>query len=185
MQSPLNCCLLILPLPKMTEARIKYTPENLQLAFITHTGKVFPVRGRILLFSGILLIWTGLILLLINLTQSVKPGFVFYIIAGLVFIIVHYYITRNLGRQAFNKLKDRAAIEYHLSFDENGFRIKARETAQEYQWKQVEKAVVNNKLIMLYVTKHTFYFLLPENISTGDFGQLGELVKQNVAKILK
>lgn len=161
-----------------------YTVENLQLAFRTHTNKVFPLRGRILLFFGLLLLWTGIILLLINITQAVKPAYVFYILAGIIFIAVHYITVSRLGKQAYAKLKERSSVEYHFLFDENGFEISANNTSQVYKWIQIEKAVLNDKLLMLYVSKQTFYFLMPQHITIGSFNSLCDIVKTNVKTVL-
>lgn len=169
----------------MIAARMNYTVTNLQLAFKTHTTKVFPVRGRILLFLGLLLVWTGLILWLINITQAVKPAYVFYIIAGIIFIIVHYFTMHNLGKQAFRKLKDRSDIQYQFTFNNEGFNIQAQQSGQKYLWSQVDKALLSEKILMIYVSKQTFYFLLPEHITQGSFTDLCELVQNNVRKVLK
>ncbi len=168
----------------MIKAKLTYSVENLQKAFSTHTNKVFPIRGRILLYLGLLLLWTGLVLLLINYTQQVKPAYVFYILAGLIFIAVHFFTTKNLGKQAYKQLKNRAALEYNFSFSDNGFDIEAENSKQHYDWSAITKAVIHKDLVMLYVSKQTFYFVQSINIIEGSMDNLQELVNSKVKTIL-
>lgn len=168
----------------MIKAKLIYTVENLQKAFSIHTNKVFPIRGKILLYLGLLLLWTGLVLLLINYTQQVKPAFVFYIFAGIIFIVVHYVTVKNLGKQAYKQLKNRAALEYNFSFSESGLEIEAEHAKQHYNWSAIVKAVIQKDLVMLYVSKQTFYFIQSANITEGSMDSLKDLVRSQVKTVL-
>lgn len=169
----------------MINARLIYTPENLQKAFSVHTRKVFPVRGRILLYLGLLLVWTGLLLWLINFTQQVKPAYLFYIVAGLIFIGVHFITLKNLGKQAFKQLKHRASLEYHFAFNDTGLTIQAQNTQQFFEWGNIQKAVLLKDIVMLYPSKQMFYFVQEGNITEGSFSELHNLVQSKVSTILK
>jgi uncharacterized membrane-anchored protein YhcB (DUF1043 family) len=169
----------------MIKAKLTYSIANLQKAFSIHTSKVFPIRGRILLYLGLLLIWTGLILLLINYTQQVKPTYIFYIIAGIVFIIVHVVTTKNLGRQAYKQLNERAKIEYQLSFSKDGFDIDVQNSKQHYDWSAVIRAVITTDIILIYISKQTFYFVEQQHLIEGTFTDLQELIRKHVHTVLQ
>ncbi|MEO5673687.1 MAG: YcxB family protein [Chitinophagales bacterium] len=160
----------------------KYTPHLLQQAHELHYRKFFPLRGKIILILGLLSAWAGLLLLLIkgggkNLWYSVP-----LIIYGIVAIILHFYISRTVGKRAFKKLK-----QYHepfsISADDDGLIIEIKNKQYEVPWNGLKKALMTDDLILLYPNDAVFFIFPRVNFSANGFDEFRNKVKENIEKV--
>jgi len=159
-----------------------YTPQLLQRAHELHYKKFFPLRGKIILYLGLLAAWAGILLSLVkgggrNLWYSVP-----LIVYGVVAVILHFYISKTIGRRAFKKLKD-----YHepfsISVNEEGLIIEIKMKQYEVPWDNLKKALIADELILLYPNDAVFFIFPKENFSGNEFDEFEMIVKEKVGKV--
>jgi len=166
----------------MIEFEMKYTPQNLQRAFKLHYKKVFPIRGRILQILGFLLIWIGVLLILIYRNTAHRTINFVYILAGLLIIGLNSYLMGRIGKLTFSRLKNPDQV-FTFIIDEDKILMSAGTAGTSIEWGQVQKAIVDKDIIVLYVSKLQFYFMPKENFAAGDFEKCAELVRSKVKVI--
>jgi hypothetical protein len=81
-------------------------------------------------------------------------------------------------------LNERAKIEYQLSFSKDGFDIDVQNSKQHYDWSAVIRAVITTDIILIYVSKQTFYFVEQQHLIEGTFTDLQELIRKHVQSVL-
>ena len=165
----------------MIKVEMKYSKANLQKAFSIHYQKSFPVRGKVLLWLGILLIWTGIMLSIVNNDKAHIAINISYIIAGFVFIGVHYFLMRNIGNFTYKRIKNPdQSFSFYLTQDI----IKMIAGKKEYTiaWEDIYKSIIEKDIILLYVSKTQFYFFPKENfIPEKEFDDCVEIVKEKTS----
>ena len=156
-----------------------YSAENLQKANILHYKKNYPFRGRILLWFGALLLWTGILLGILKGWTGNQLIIYTFIAYGVIVITIHFYIMKTLGKRLFKKHKDRVAT-MQIEIANQYLRFTAGEQSANVKWNEIEKYLMNDDIILLYISKLTFYIFPKENFKGNEFAEFAELVKEKV-----
>jgi len=160
----------------------KYTPQLLQLAHELHYKKFLPLRGKIILILGLLSLWAGLLLLLVKGSGSGLWYSVPLIAYGVIAVIIHFYISKTIGKRAYKKL-----TAYHdpfsISIDNEGLIIEIKTKQYELPWTDIKKALLTKDHIMLYPSDAVFFIFPAENFRGNEFAEFEELIREKVNKV--
>lgn len=164
---------------------MRYTPENLQRAFSLHYKKLNPVRGRILQILGVLLIWAGVLLWVIYRNQDQRIIQYVYIVAGVVLIGIHWFFMNRLGKMTFKRMRSpKESFEFRI--DDERIEMVTQKGVYEILWDNVERAIIQPDVLLVYISKQQFYFFPKSNFeSTEDFETVKALVEAKAEKIIR
>ncbi len=134
------------------------------------------------MFLGAFLIWAGLLLFLILGKEGNKIISISLVVYGIFVIGLHWYLNKTMGRRAYRKLKN---FYDPLSIDINDTEIliSIQDQIRTMLWSDINKAVISNNMVLLYVTDLIFYIFPGENFEAGSFEQFAILVRKKVQKI--
>ena len=159
-----------------------YSAENLQAANKLHYKKNFPVRGRILLWFGILLIWTGVLFMMMKGIEGHELMIYTFIAYGVLVIGVHFYIMNTLGKRLFKKHRNNL-LPIDIEITEHSIQLTANENRAKVKWNEILKATMNENIVLLYISKMSFYIFPKENFNGNEFEQFTSLVKEKVTEL--
>ena len=104
------------------------------------------------------------------------------IVYGVFAIILHFYISKTIGKRAFKKLKDYHEA-FSISVDEDGLIIEIKEKQYEVPWGNLKKALITDELILLYPNDAVFFIFPKENFSGNEFEEFERMTREKVAQI--
>ena len=156
-----------------------YSAENLQTANILHYKKNYPFRGRVLLWFGILLIWTGVLLFGLKGSQGNQLMIYTFIAYGILVIGIHFYIMKTLGKRIFKKHQNRVA-PMDIEITKDDIRFSAGDKTALVKWSEFEKAAISDEVVLLYISKLSFYIFPKENFKDNEFNVFSEFVKERL-----
>ena len=136
---------------------MRYTPENLQRAFSLHYKKLNPVRGRILQILGALLLWAGVLLWVLYRNQDQRIIQYVYVVAGVLLIGIHWFFMSRLGQSTFKRMRSPQG-SFEFRFNEERFEMVTPASTKGFEWDNVERAIVQPDVLLVYISKHQFYF---------------------------
>jgi hypothetical protein len=161
--------------------QFQYTPEILQRAHELHYRKFLPLRGKLLLFLGLLSAWAGVLLLIASQGKNLWYG-IPLVIYGVFAVASHFYMKRNIGQRAFTKLSD-----YHdpmtIEIDEDLVAITIRDHRNEIPWADLKKGIITDQMILLYPNDKVFFIFPKERFSGDDYSDFTALVKRKIEKL--
>ncbi len=158
-----------------------YSAENLQAANKLHYKKNYPVRGRILLWFGILLIWTGVLFMMMKGIEGHELMIYTFIAYGVLVIGIHFYIMNTLGKRLFKKHKNHV-LPIDIEITDQFIQLTANENRAKVKWNEILKATMNENIVLLYISKMSFYIFPKENFKGNEFELFTSLVKEKVAE---
>ncbi len=159
-----------------------YSAENLQAANKLHYKKNYPVRGRILLWFGILLIWTGVLFMMMKGIAGHELMIYTFVAYGILVIGVHFYIMNTLGKRLFKKHKNNLH-PIDIEITENNIRLAADDKSATVKWNEIIKATMKENIVLVYISKMSFYIFPKENFKENEFAEFVELVKKKITEI--
>ena len=166
----------------MINISFQYTAANLQAAYELHLKKFSVFGGRIMLVLGFMILWAGLLLMLIYHKQGIQPPHIIFALLGIMVILFHFIYYNGIGKRQYARLQ-----EYHNPFEiemnEEVVALYITEPTSVYSWQQFSKAVVTEKMILLYFDDRLFYFFPVENFRDDSFIRFTELVKSKIAVV--
>ncbi len=101
---------------------------------------------------------------------------------GAIVILLHFYIMRTLGSRLFRRHKNRV-LPIDIQIDSEKIYFSANENQATVAWNEILKACIGTDVILLYITKMSFYIFPKENFSGNDFETFTALVKEKVKEI--
>ena len=169
----------------MITMTMRYTPENLQRAFSLHYNKLNPVRGKILLILGAMLLWAGALLWILYRNQDQRVIQYVYIVAGLLLVGIHWFFMSRLGKTTFKRMRSPQG-SFVFRIDEKQIEMVTPGSTKAFEWDNVERAIVQPDVLLVYIAKQQFYFFPKENFeSTEDFEAVKALVEAKAGKVIK
>ncbi|MCB0510300.1 MAG: YcxB family protein [Chitinophagales bacterium] len=155
----------------MTKLPITYQAEDLEQAFDLHYAKKFPIRSRLVLFLGLILLLAALVLLFIPSPAFPKLKWLLLLV-GFFYMGFYWYRKRSLVSLA---LKNPTIAKMQaLQFDSQSLFLIGDTGQIELRWQDFEEAIVNDKTALLYLSAHNF-FILPKRFFTSE--QWSELLE--------
>lgn len=162
------------------EIEITYTADDLQKSYKAHFNKQYPIRSKLVLFMGILLIILGLLLVAIENATS-KSNWLGISYSGLGAIAIIYYLwnSNTLGKRMYNKMPD-FKLPYHYKITSEGINITNKSISTDVKWDHFWNSLITDDMILIYPNKYR-YNLFPKRYFTDEqFQQLAKLIKENV-----
>lgn len=96
---------------------------------------------------------------------------------------MHFIMMRNMGKRAFKRLS-KYKEPFYFTIDENGFSMKYEEAENYFQWNELSRAALSDKMILLYPTDKMFFIFPRADFSENDFDLFSSRVKAGV-KVVK
>ncbi len=166
----------------MIQITFKYTPENLQEAYLLHYKKNFPLGGRMMLYLGIMLVWTGLLLVLISRNEGRQVLNYSFVTYGILIIIIHTWVMNTLGKRTYKKLKGYQD-PINISVSEQEILMKTEKGESRIGWENLQQAVISDSIVLLYPAKSSFYLFPKKDFRGEDFTGFQNLVKEKIPVI--
>lgn len=148
----------------MTEIPISYTAEDIENAFDLHYAKKFPIRSRLVLFLGIILLLAALVLLFVPNPAFPKLKWLLLFV-GFFYVGFYWYRKRTMVKMAMNN--PTIARMKALNFNHNNLFLIGDAGQSEWQWNDFVEAIVNENVALLYLSPHNF-FILPKRFFTNE-----------------
>jgi len=156
---------------------ITYTADDLQKSYTLHFKKIYPIKSKLLIVFGVLIIALGIVMLSLKDIFN-ETGWLayFYVIFGMFAIIYHFWQYATIGRRMFKKLPDfRHAFHYVIS--DEGIQTASATASSDVKWEHYKMAVITDDLILLYPNKLRYNLFPKRFFSERDFRNLHEKVK--------
>ena len=159
---------------------INYNYSDLQIAYNLHFKKLYPIKSRLLLLFGALLVIIGLLLCFLDnhLEKSILLG-VLYTILGIITICYYYWMYKTMGKRMFKKMPD-FSNEYHYDFSNEGINIKSKTIDSDVKWDYYKSALISNDIILLYPNKLRFNLFPKQNFSQEQYDWLISIIKSKI-----
>ena len=159
---------------------INYNYSDLQIAYNFHFKKLYPIKSRLLLLFGALLVIIGLLLCFLDnhLEKSILLG-VLYSILGIITICYYYWMYKTMGKRMFKKMPD-FSNEYHYDFSNEGINIKSKTIDSDVKWDYYKSALISNDIILLYPNKLRFNLFPKQNFSQEQYDWLISIIKSKI-----
>lgn len=166
----------------MISIQFQYSVKNLQAAYELHLKKFSLMQGRVMLVFGFMIIWVGLLLMMIYHKQGILLPHVIFLLLGVLVVAFHFIYLKTIGKRMYNSLE-----EFHKPFsieiDDEGIQLMMEEAQPKYAWLQFSKAVITEKIILIYFNDKAFYFFMKEDFRDNDFSKFSEMVKEHIQVI--
>ena len=164
---------------------INYNYSDLQIAYNLHFKKLYPIKSRLLLLFGALLVIIGLLLCFLDnhLEKSILLG-VLYSILGIITICYYYWMYKTMRKRMFKKMPD-FSNEYHYDFSNEGINIKSKTIDSDVKWDYYKSALISNDIILLYPNKLRFNLFPKQNFSQEQYDWLISIIKSNILFLRK
>ncbi len=160
------------------QEEIKYSEEDIKKAFDLHYAKQFPLRSKLLLLLGSVLLITS-IYFFINPSEKLPIMNWLFALMGFFYIGFYFYRKRSMVKLAMKNptIRDMRKIiltEDHIRFEgEKGF--------AEQKWNNFNEYFDNEDAILLYLTKHNFFILSKRFLSKESEAFILNKLSQNNA----
>jgi hypothetical protein len=159
------------------QVKFVYTPQIMQRAFELHAKKRFVLGGKWMLVFGLLTVWAGLLLLLVYF-YSKAPAYPYAFIGfGFSMIAVHFIVLKTQGARLFKQIK-KDAIQYDINEDGIYFILKNGKSFKP--WAEFIQAFYNQKIVLLYTEKYSYYIFPKEIFHGQEFEQFKSIVRERV-----
>lgn len=155
----------------MTEIPISYKAEDIEKAFDLHYAKKFPIRSRLVLFLGMILLLAALVLLFVPNPAFPKLKWLLLVV-GFFYVGFYWYRKRTMVKMAMNN--PTISRMQALNFDHNNLSLIGDVGQSQWQWQDFTEALVNENTALLYLSAHNF-FILPKRFFTSE--QWTELIQ--------
>jgi hypothetical protein len=156
---------------------ITYTAADLQKSYTLHFKKMYPVKSKMLIIFGILIISLGAIMLLLKSAFNDTDWLPwFYVIFGVLAIIYHFWQYATIGKRMFKKLPDFKHAFHYVITDE-GIQTASATASSEVKWEHYHKAIITDDLILLYPNKFRYNLFPKRFFLERDFKALYTKIK--------
>ncbi|MCS6916780.1 MAG: YcxB family protein [Chitinophagales bacterium] len=158
--------------------RFQYTPHVLQAAHQLHYRTFFPLKGRVLLLVGAVVVVCGMVLTVLPGVQAwLGPALLAY---GLLLILFHYYYFSTIGRRVYKRLQEyRQPMEFRIT--PQRITLLAQNHSVDIPWHHFRKAASNAEFTLLYPNDKTFFIFPRSSFPPGDYERFQSWVQQNLA----
>ncbi|MBI4931741.1 MAG: YcxB family protein [Bacteroidetes bacterium] len=162
---------------------IKYSPEDLQKSYELHYKVYYPVRSKLLLILGILLIVVGGLLFFIDYIRQESEWLSwFYIVLGGLSVVYHFWKISTMGKKMFRRMPDFQA-SHNFIINDAGVNGKSATMSSEVKWEHYKEAVLASEMILLYINPFRFNIFPKKFFKNGEFEKLKEIVISKVKPI--
>lgn len=150
----------------MISKKLLYTAEDIGQAFDLHYANKFPIRSRLILLFGVLLLLIFFILFFIPTSPNNIPGNVpkyqwLFLALGVFYILFYFYRKKSIVKLALRNptLKDMETIELHEHF----IRLKGKNGESNVPYVDFKEVGEDDNSLLLYFTKNNF-LIIPKRI---------------------
>ncbi|WMJ74608.1 hypothetical protein RCC89_15760 [Cytophagaceae bacterium ABcell3] len=159
---------------------INYQAEDLQKAFETHFFTFHPHRTRLMLYLALAMIALGIVLEFVYANGDSFTAH-FLLIYGTFVLFYYIWKTKSMGKRLYKKLPEyQAPIVYEVS--DQGLSIETHKGAVEHDWKDMNRALVKDDIILVYPNDSGFHIFMKKHLKGEEFAKLKGLVEKKVPK---
>jgi hypothetical protein len=157
---------------------INYTADDLQRSYTMHFKKLYPVKSKLLIIFGILIIGLGTTMLFLKgvFVDSESLAW-FYVVFGFIAIAYYFWQYGTIGRRMFKKLPDFHS-PFHYEISDQGIKTTSKTIDSDVKWDHYKRAIITDDMVLLY-PNNLRYNLFPKRFFSGnDFDLLCTLIRE-------
>lgn len=135
---------------------LNYTQQDIEKAFDLHYNKQFPLRSKLLLILGVVLLLTALFFVFIP--EGVFPSMKWiFALMGIFYIGFYFYRKRTMVKLAMNNptIRDMRRIEFH----DTHIHFSGEKGYSKQEWSNFIEVHSDEASTLLYLSKHNFFIL--------------------------
>lgn len=152
-----------------------YTAADLEQAFSLHYLKKHPIRSKLFILSGVVVILLALILIATNNQEFAKAKWVLLIL-GIFNIGLYFFMKKKMVNLA---LKNPSIKDINsLSFDNVKVRFQGAKGYFEKNWNEFTDLIEDEHSVLLYLTTNNFFIIPKRILAENDKALLLSIVKQ-------
>lgn len=157
-----------------------YTNTDIEQAFNLHYAKKYPIRSKLLLIIGVLLLIVFLMLFLIKSLSTALPQFKWlFLLMGLFYIAFYFYRKKSIVKRAM--LNPTISQMESITVKKDGIQLKGKNGEGNVAYNSIAELEEDENSLLLYFTKSNF-LMFPKRLFT--VAELSEL-KSNAKKHIK
>lgn len=155
---------------------ISFSQPALEQAFKLHYNTKHPLKSRVMLIFGVLIILIGFFLFYLDFPKN--PEYLKHIIvfAGLVYILFYFYRRKKLYERAAAQKTFQGNFTFELN--NKGLAFGKEDKASKCTWTQIEEILQDENNILFYFGKDKFYILPLVNVATEKQNEIQEIIKK-------
>jgi hypothetical protein len=163
----------------MISTKLSFSKDEIREAFDLHYAANYPIRSKLMIFSGIGLLLVGLWLTLQPDVVRDLPYLKFVFLGlGLFYIAFYFYRKKVLIDSAAES--PSLAGEHFVKIDEEQVSYKNPDGIASKKWTNFRKAISNQNTYLLYFGDTQFFILPKKHFSQQDIKNLNELISKNI-----
>lgn len=164
------------------EKTVQYTAEDLQWAYSVHYKKKYPMRSKLMLITALISIAVGVALVVVSVAfpHSQVSSWVswFFLCYGLMILVMYYMNFKNIGKRLYQRSPDFQK-PFHYIISETRLEVKTENFNNNNEWNHFTSAMLVSDVLLLYVNKYRFNFLLKKHFTDEEFKQITAWISQN------
>ncbi|HNW70216.1 MAG TPA: YcxB family protein [Bacteroidales bacterium] len=165
------------------EKTIKYTPEDLQLAYTTHFRKMYPVRSRLLIVVSIISLLAGCLFIIYDLKKgsNIYANWAawFLICYGVIIAILYFYNLRTVGKRMYSKMPDFER-PFNYVFTDEKIQVASETINSDNKWEFYQSALISPEVIMVYPNKFRFNLFPKKYFTDQEYEMLKQWVRAKI-----
>lgn len=148
----------------MNPTTFNYTKEDVMKAFELHFAKKFPLRSRLMLILGVLVLLASLVFFFVSVPAYPNMKWIF-LFMGIFYIGFYFYRKRVMVNMAMKNptISDMGSMQItnqHITFSGD-------KGSSEQAWSNFTDILEDDSSVLLYLSKQNF-FILPKRCFSED-----------------
>jgi hypothetical protein len=165
------------------EKTIKYTPEDLQLAYTTHFRRMYPVRSRLLIVVSIISLIAGCVFIIYDLKKgsNIYGNWAawFLICYGIIIGILYFYNLRTVGKRMYSKMPDFEK-PFNYVFTDEKIQVSSETINSNNTWEYYQTALISSEVIMVYPNKFRFNLFPKKYFTNEEYEMLKQWIRAKI-----
>lgn len=157
------------------KSNISFSKESLTEAFKLHYNKKHPIRSRLMLIVGLILIATGFLFVGINFPKNLPLLKHIITLVGLAYVLLFFYRRKKLFERASNQKTFQGEFTFELN--KKGLSFGKKEGVSKCAWNKITDVVQDENSILFYFGKDKFYILPLKELSTEQNEDANQQIK--------
>lgn len=165
------------------EKTIKYTREDLQLAYTTHFRKMYPVRSRLLIVVSVISLIAGVLFIIYDLKKgsNIYANWAawFLICYGVIIAILYFYNLRTVGKRMYSKMPDFER-PFNYVFTDEQIQVSSETINSNNKWEFYQSALISPEVIMVYPNKFRFNLFPKKYFTDQEYETLKQWIRAKI-----
>ena len=163
------------------EKTVQYTAEDLQWAYSLHYQKKYPMRSKLMLITALVSIVVGVAMVNVSVAipSAQESSWIswFFLCYGLMILVMYYMNFKNIGKRIYQRSPDFQK-PFHYTISETNLEVKTESFHGNNEWTHYTSAMLVSDVLLLYVNKYRFNFLLKKLFTDEEFNRIVDWVSK-------